>query len=86
MEHFESIQSFRLQEIEGFLQPLEASQALERMGEEGEPSSLMYKADGSARAERALALAGRFGRYAGCRRRFGVSTRGSDPIDPMASR
>ncbi len=49
MEHFESIQSFRLQEIEGFLQPLEASQTLQRMGEESEPSGLMYEADSPAR-------------------------------------
>ncbi len=45
MEHFESIESFRLQEIEGFLQPLEASQTLQRMGEESAPSGLMHEAD-----------------------------------------
>ena len=86
MEHFESIQSFRLQEIEGFFEPLEASQTLERMGEESESSSLMRKTDGSLRGQRALRPAVCFVRHAGRRQRLGFVMGGADPIEPTTNR
>lgn len=86
MEHFEPVQSLHLKEIEGLLQPLEASQTLERMGEESASSSLMYETDSSVRGKRALGPAIRFGRRAGRRQRRGVSTQGAEPLEQMAGR